>query len=156
MSSIFGFQKSNAKIQNGNIVNTNIDMSNKVITNHAVPTNNGDVVNKLYCDANSNNVIPSFNISLSGTLWTTDVFVAQEGVYRITIKNGMSGGPCASFELAKNHPSRGASIIRNTSGAGISTEERLEIRWLPNSGIDVRKTGSNYDGTYTVTYIDQI
>jgi hypothetical protein len=154
MSSIFGFSKSNSRIQNGSIINSSIDMQNRVIVNHALPVSNGDVVNKLYCDANSNNVIPSFNITLSGTLWTTDVFIAQEGVYKVTVKNGMSGGPCAQFELSKNHPSRGASIIRNSSGAGITTEERLEVRWLPTNGIDIRKTGVNYDGTYTVTYID--
>lgn len=153
MSSIFGFSKSNSRIQNGSIINSSIDMQNGVITNHGVPTSNTDVVNKFYCDNNSNNVIPSFNITLTSNLWTTDVFIAQEGLFKITVRNGMSGGPCASFEVAKNHPSRGASIIRNSSGAGIIAEERLEIRWLPNSGIDLRKNGPNYDGTYTISYI---
>ena len=153
MSSIFGFSKSNSKIQNGSVYDSAIDMQNRIITNHGVPTSNTDVVNKFYCDNNSNNVIPSFNITLTSNLWTTDVFLSQEGLFKITVKNGMSGGPCASFEVAKNHPSRGASIIRHSSGAGILGEERLEIRWLPNSGIDLRKTGTNYDGTYIVTYI---
>lgn len=153
MSSIFGFSKSNSRIHGGSVYNSSIDMQGKVITNHEVPVNNTDVVNKFYCDSNSNNVIPSFNITLTSTLWTTDVFLAQEGIFKITVKNGMSGGPCASFEVAKNHPSRGASIIRNASGAGLNTEERLEIRWSPNAGIDLRKTGVNYDGTYSVSYI---
>jgi len=153
MSSIFGFSKSNSKIQNGSIYDSAIDMQNRIITNHGVPTTNNDVVNKFYCDSNSNNVIPSFNITLTSTLWTTDVFLAQEGLFKIIVKNGMSGGPCASFEVAKNHPSRGASIVRYSSGAGLLGEERLEIRWLPNSGIDIRKNGTNYDGTYTITYI---
>jgi hypothetical protein len=156
MSSIFGFSKSNSRIQNGSIINSSIDMQGGVIINHTVPSNNTDVVNKFYCDNNSNNVIPSFNITLSGVLWTTDVFLAQEGLFKINVRNGMTGGPCASFELSKNHPSRGASIIRHTSGAGVLAEERLEIRWLPNSGIDIRKTGVNYDGTYTINYVDNV
>jgi len=154
MSSIFGFSNNNSKIQRGVIYDSSIDMQSRIIINHGVPSNNTDVVNKFYCDNNSNNVIPSFNITLLGTLWTTDVFLAQEGLFKINVRNGMSGGPCASFEVSKNHPSRGASILRNTSGAGLTTEERLEIRWLPSSGIDIRKTGSNYDGTYTINYID--
>lgn len=149
--SFLGFTKSNSKIQNGYISNSDIDMNTKVITNHGSPSTGTDVVNKTYCDAN--NKLPIFNTTLNSTSWT-NILIDQEGVFTVTVRNGMSGGPCGSFQLAKNHPSRGASIVRYSSSAGITTEERLEIRWLPGSGIDLRKTGVNYDGTYTVNYIE--
>jgi hypothetical protein len=36
----------------------------------------------------------------------------------------------------------------------LTTEERIELRWLPNSGIEVRKNKTGYDGTYTIKYIE--
>lgn len=150
--SIVGFSKSNSKIENGNIYNSKIDMNSGIITNHNTPILGTDVVNKNYCDSRSIPSIPSINISLSGTVWTT-ILLDQDGDFEISVKNMISGGPSARFMLSKNDASRQASIIRVTSCAGVTTEERLEIRWLANDGIDLRKNKPNYDGTYLVKYI---
>lgn len=148
-----GFSKSNSRIENGSLANTSIDMNNKIITTHGTPVSGLDVVNKNYCDGNRGSSVPFFNITLSGVSWTS-VFLTQQGLFDITVRNSMTGGPCAKFEVSKNDPSRNASIIRWNSCAGTTTEERLEIRWLPNNGIDIRKNKTGYDGTYTVKYID--
>ena len=150
--SIVGFSRSNSKVENGNIYNSKIDMNGGIITNHNIPINGTDVVNKNYCDSRSSSSIPSFNTSLSGIIWT-NILLDQDGDFEISVKNMIPGGPCAKFILSKNEPSRQASIVRVTSCAGITTEERLEIRWLANDGIDIRKNKPNYDGTYLVKYV---
>lgn len=147
-----GFSRSNSKIENGIVYNSNIDMNGGVISNHNIPVIGTDVVNKNYCDSKSSSTIPTININLSSTNWT-QILLDQVGDFEISVKNMISGGPCAKFLVSKNESSRQASLVRVTSCAGISTEERLEIRWYPYDGIDLRKNKVNYDGTYLVKYI---
>jgi hypothetical protein len=150
--STVGFSKSNSTIKNGVILKSIIDMNGSVITSHGTPVADTDVPNKAYVDASSSSGIPSLNITLSSTSWTS-VSVLETGDFTVSIKNMVSGGPSGNFLLTKNESSRQASIIRNSSSAGLTTEERLEMIWPINDGIYLRKNKTGYDGTYQIKYI---
>lgn len=151
----FAFTRANhittcgGQVTNSIITNSSVDMNGNIITNHGTPINDTDVVNKAYVD---NNGIPNILINLLGTSYTT-ILSYLEGNIQITVKNLISGGPSASFNISKSEQTRYMHYIRLTSSAGINTEEKLEIRWNLNSNIELRKTGNNYDGQYRIKYI---
>lgn len=147
--------RSNAIIDcGGKITNSTIDMNGDVITNHGTPTNGTDVVNKDYVDSSTGGV-PSISVTLTGTNFTT-ILSAQSGVFQIYIKNVVTDGPSGAFSLCKSEATRETSFFRFASSPGATTEERLDIRWSPNSGIELRKTGVNYDGDYNIKYIETL
>ena len=148
-----GFSKSNSTIINGVISSSTVDMDGGVITSHGTPISPTDVPNKAYVDAVSAASIPSLNVNLSGVSWV-EILTGQTGIFSITVKNMITNGPSASFSIAKNEATRQAAITRNNSCAGLTTEERLEIRWLPSTGIELRKNKIGYDGTYRVQYLE--
>jgi hypothetical protein len=153
MSGVPAFSCSNSRIQNGSVFSSDIDMDTGVITNHGTPVAGTDVVNKDYCDGNTTSSIPVITITLLAQTWNNILPTVLDGEVSISIKNVVLFGPCARFTLCKNEQSRQASIVRWSSTAGITTEERLEVRWQPNTGIEVRKNGNGYDGDYNVKYI---
>lgn len=146
------FNRSNAFIKNGRIHNTTISMASKVITSHGTPVNTLDVVNKSYCDNNTSLVTPITTVFLSGTLWT-QVLSDLTGDASISVFSEVPNGPCGSFIITKNSASRHPAIVRTSSVSGSITNERLEIRWRPNLGIEIRKNGPIYDGAYRVKYL---
>lgn len=145
------FSKNNSIIKDGQILSSKIDMDGEKITSVADPTANQDAVTKLYCDLNSSSGIPTLTVTLTGTSWT-QVLLDQFGTFDIIISNVVTGGPCGKFTLMKSEASRNASNQRWGSSAGSTTFERLEMRWLPNIGIELRKNGVNYDGSYRLRY----
>ncbi len=153
--SFFGFSRGtniidcNGLVTNSSISNSSIDMNGGVITSHGTPVNGTDVANKDYVDSKT---LPVANISLLGTVYSTAINV-QSGSLILLVKNLVSDGPSATFLLSKNEPSREASVFRMTSSDGVATNEKLEIRWFPSTGIELRKTGLNYDGQYTIKYL---
>ncbi len=138
-------------ITNTSISNSTIDMNGGVITNAGLPTNGTDVANKNYVDSISSG-IPIINITLSSTTYTTIINVTQ-GNLQLFIKNVVSGGPSAIFTVNKSDPSRYPTIDRMSSDAGLTTFERLQIKWDPNGYPQLQKTGVNYDGVYQVKYL---
>lgn len=147
-----GFSKSNSTIKNGAIICSTVDMCGNVITSHGTPIAPTDVPNKAYVDAATASGIPTINISLAGTAWT-QILIFQSGTFNISVKNMVTNGPSATFDIAKNEATRQPAITRNISCAGLTTEERLEIRWVPSTGIELRKNKVGYDGTYQIKYI---
>ena len=142
----------NGKVINSTIENTSIDMNGGVITSHGAPVDPGDVVNKTYVDSLAAG-IPLIDITLSSTNYTSALPLVLQGDIYISVKSLVSGGPSGTFQLSKAHPSRGTSYTRTTSSSGLTSNERLEIKWDPNAGIEVRKNGINYDGVYRIKYI---
>lgn len=126
-------------------------MSGGVITNHGTPVNSNDVVNKSYVDSLSSG-IPTVTVTLTGTAYTT-ILAQQYGDFYISVKNLVSNGPSATFIINKSEASRETTYTRFSSSAGLGTMERLDLRWLPNSGVELRKTNTGYDGQYRVQYI---
>jgi hypothetical protein len=149
--SLPAFSKNNSIIKNGSILSSKIDMDLERITSLADPIADTDGVSKQYCDANSRSGVPTITVTLSGVTWNT-VLLNTSGVFDIIISNVVTNGPCAKFTIMKGSPSRNPSIQRWGSNSGNTTNERLEMRWLPNSGIELRKNGNNYDGDYKLRY----
>lgn len=145
------FSKNNSIIENGRVLSSTIDMDNGVITSIGPPISGGDSVNKTYCDANSIAGIPTISVTLTGTNWNT-ILNNQLGAFDIMVINSVVGGPTAKFTILKSESNRHASIQRWGSTYGTTSLERLEIRWLPNTGIEMRKNGSGHDGIYKVRY----
>jgi len=154
--SFFGFSRGsniidcNGLVTNSSVTNSSIDMNGGVITSHGTPLNGTDVVNKDYVDNNA--LIPVATVNLLSTVYSTIINI-QSGSIIVLVKNVVSDGPAATFLLSKNEPSREASVFRMTSSDGVLSQEKLEIRWFPSTGIEIRKTGVNYDGQYKVKYI---
>lgn len=146
------FSKNNSIITNGQILSSKVDMDNEKITTLATPTAGQDAVNKDYCDQNSANGIPIITITLTGTAWNT-VLVNTLGVFDILVSNVVVGGPTAKFTIMKSEASRNASIAKWGGTAGTTSLERLEIRWLPSTGIELRKDGAGHDGQYKLRYL---
>ncbi len=146
---MFSFSRANHIIENGKVINSTIDMNNGIITNHEDPIVPLDVANKRYVDLYNIKVI---TLTLTGTNYTT-ILNDQSGVIDLLIKNIVLDGPTAHFNLCKSEVNRDASITKINNTPGHLTEERLIIKWVPNSGIELAKTGPNYDGTYRIKYI---
>lgn len=146
------FVDCNGKVNNSSITNSSIDMNGGVITGHGGPVNGTDVVNKDYVDNTLIGGIPTTTITLTGITFSL-IIGDQSGSLLLLIKNLIPNGPSATFLLSKSEPGREPSISRFTSSDGLGTNEKLDVRWLPNSGIQLRKTGMNYNGQYRIKYI---
>jgi hypothetical protein len=151
MSSTPAFSKNNSIIQRGKILSSTIDMNLNKITTLGTPVVDTDAVTKLYCDQNSSSEILFVNATLSGTNWI-EVIPDLIGVYDIFVVGQISGSACAKFTLIKNSQAKQASISRWSSSAGTGLQ-RIEIRWLPNNGIEIRKNKIGQDGVYKVRYL---
>lgn len=151
------------KMNNSTITNSNIYMRNDgsgiltmggaKITNVALPTNPSDVATKNYVDTflggGSGSII---QVTLTGTSYSV-VSPVLSGTVTLNVKNSISGGPSAIFNICKNEQLLIGNPTRTCSCAGLNTYERLQIRWLANSGIELRKTGVNYNGIYNITLV---
>jgi hypothetical protein len=122
-------------------------MNGKIITNHGTPLNSMDVANKAYVDSQSGGVTSS--VTLTGTAYSS-VSIITTGCIMIFVKGDTANSPSAIFEIVKNNPNKNGVKNRICSVPGNLTGELLEISWLPNSGLRLRKTGSNFNGLYTV------
>lgn len=147
--------KSKQHIINGLITKSDIDMDNGIITSHADPILPYDVANKNYVDTQislSSGGITTLNIMLTGTTYVTAI-TSLKGSYNITVSSTVTNSPYAQFVAVKNDQTANlTSIDRTASRAGITTSERLIMRWLSNSNLEISKTGTGYDGQYTIKY----
>ena len=145
----------NSKIQNSSVINTSINMSGGVITNHGTPVNPTDSVNKAYVDSISSGgqaVIPTTVVTLISTNYAQAITVLS-GSLLVLVKNIVTNGPSATFLLSKSEPGHEPSVTRLTSSSNNITGEKLRIKWDPNTYIQLRKTGVSSDGDYLVKYI---
>jgi hypothetical protein len=154
----FAFSKANhnlecgGKIKNSAITTTSIDMNGQPITSVASPVNLTDAANKAYVDAKTSSVITTVTVTLSGTSYTL-IAADLKGDFHISVKNQITDGPSATFFLTKSESTRYPSYTRLTSSPGSVSFERLNTRWDPGQGIELKKTGNNYNGTYTIRMI---
>lgn len=145
--------KSNSYIDGGSIKNVEItssslDMNLNNITNVKDPINPQDAATKNYIDNNIN----KSNVSLSGTSYSL-ISTELTGAFIITVTSLVTDGPMAIFKLGKSKSTKHAHIIRDISAPGDTTKEQLNIRWLPLTGIELHKTGVNYDGDYCIKIV---
>jgi hypothetical protein len=88
-------------------------------------------------------------VSLSGVSWI-EIFPELVGVFVIKVSNDISG-PVANFLACKNVATQNNGSIIRISQSPSSAGARLRIRWQSNSGIELRKTESDSDGSYNYT-----
>lgn len=144
----------NSSISGSSITTSSLDMNMQKITSVQNPVNPQDAATKSYVDALGISIL---DINLSGTNFslvtngTHGPFL--KGSYTVTITNIIFNGPAATFNVSKNETSQPGHVVRTTSSPGLLTFESLKIRWLPNTGIELQKTGTNYDGTYRIKII---
>ncbi|HEY9703578.1 MAG TPA: hypothetical protein V6C58_14110 [Allocoleopsis sp.] len=159
----FAFSKGNyhltcgAKIQDSVITNSTIDMGGNRITNVGDPIDPQDAATKAYVDSvggggGGGSELVTVTVTLTGTSYTTIASDLQGDIY-ISVKNIISNGPSANFQVSKSEASRYPSYTRLTSSAGLTTLERLEVQWNPSSPLQLRKTGTAYNGMYRVKMI---
>jgi hypothetical protein len=133
-------------IGNCNITTSSLDMNLKNITNVQNPINNQDAATKQYVDDLS---IVISDITLNGTN-TTIISSALKGSFVIKVDNLIFNGPSGVFNVTKNEASRDGHCNRITASPGYNTLTMLRISWPPNSGILLRKTESDFNGSYKV------
>lgn len=101
-----------------------------------------------------NDILAALNqivcVDLSGTTFTT-ILNEVEGAFFVSVKNTVVNGPAATFSITKNIPANLPSIVTITSTPGSGTGEILELRWLGNGPLELRKDGAGYDGEYCAT-----
>ena len=92
----------------------------------------------------------SKTVTLTSTTNTTIFNMTKNFTGFISVVNSVNNGPSAIFVISKNAAGTIGFTSRLLSVRGITTLETLSLRWLANSGIELSKSGSGYDGTYIV------
>lgn len=133
-------------IGNCTITKSSLDMNLANITNVKNPINPQDAATKAYVDALN---IVYVSATLAGTSYTT-ISNALKGSFVITVSNNILNGPSAVFNVTKSESSRSAHIARTVASPGYQSLTTLDLDWSVNSGIQLRKTGADYDGSYLV------
>lgn len=148
---IDGGQIQNATVGSSSITGSAIamstlDMNYANITSVKDPVLQSDAATKQYVDDLGIRII---DVDLTGTNFAV-ISSNQKGSFLITIQNKVSNGPTATFTVSKSEPERPAHIVRTSCAPGLYTGEVFRVRWNVNSGLELQKTGLNYNGTYRI------
>lgn len=143
---------SNQRITGGKIVDSEIDGCS--ITNLSNPVQPTDAVNKQYVDGISS----SLSAILVPLIGTADTLLSNQktGNWYIKVQHStlLSGAPMITSFIAKNDAlDTEFAQVDLISLHGKTTGEGIILKWESNSNLYISKTGSNYDGTYSVTII---
>lgn len=133
-------------IGNCKITTSSLDMNMNNITSVKDPINNQDAATKKYVD---NLEIVLKSVTLTGTSFT-EILGNLKGSYVVTISNEILNGPSAIFHITKNESTRNPHIVRTVAVPGYNSSTFLELSWPINSSLLLRKTGSQYNGSYKV------
>ena len=130
-------------------------MSGGIISNHDTPVVPTDVANKYYVDLRTTILQGPFVVTLTGSSFT-QISTDLTGNFTVNIISVVSNGPSATFLVVKSDSSTYPGFTRTVSIPGTTTNEKLDLKWDPGSGIFLKKTGVNYDGNYKIAIIKNI
>jgi hypothetical protein len=133
-------------VDNSAITTSTLDMDMNNITSVKDPIDPQDAATKKYVD-DLDIVISS--VTLNGTGGTL-ISSYNQGSYVITVNSIVLNGPTGVFHVTKSDASRQAHVVRTAAAPGYMTNITLMVSWPQNSGIFLRKTGGNFDGSYRV------
>ena len=130
-----------------------VDFNMKNFSNIPPPILPNDSVSKEYLDKELRDRMDvkfgGIKISLKDTDFT-NVLDLRQGSYFVTVSPLMNGGPTGAFLISKGGSAEAASVVKMTSCPGRDTGETLELVWLANRKLQLRKTGVFHDGDYLV------
>lgn len=136
-------------ISNCIITTSTLDMNLYNITSVLDPINPQDAATKKYVD---DLAIVLSNITLTGTSGTV-ISTSLKGSFIVKVDNLVSNGPSGIFNITKIEANKEAQCNRVSASPGYTSDTTLMISWPPNSSIYLRKTGSDYDGSYNIKFI---
>jgi hypothetical protein len=99
----------------------------------------------------SNENLDYSSVSLSGTSWVSlgNDYTQTTGAFYVSVYSD-NEGPCSTFVICKSNGTTNTGSLFIISSSASSTGAQIRIRWLSNSGIEIRKTSANNDGSYNV------
>jgi len=135
-------------LTNSSVTTSSIDMNLQNITSVKDPILPQDAATKKYVDSAISSYYNTYLVTLTGT-GVSDAVSLPPGGWYVSVTGTIPGGPVATWTIAKSMTSGDASIFRLASSTSTSGET-LILTWSPSSPLRVHKTGSNYDGAYSV------
>lgn len=127
-------------------------ISNSVIKHVPDPVDADDPVTLKYLRQYTGTFVPYSNISLEGTDWVQvdEDVVPFFGNRSVTVNGTTEGAPNAQWQICRSNRSD-FGIITQGVFSPIDGDCVLQLRWLPQTLLQVRKTNDDFDGVYEVT-----
>ena len=139
------------RLVNSVIQSSKLDMAYQTITSVADPQNPSDAATKYFVENTVAGVVKVLSVHLHGNAFT-QIAHLQPGSVMILISS-VNGGPSATFMVSKNSRAREGHVVRISSLPSEGSGEELDLRWPASGPLQLRKTGLNYSGCYSVKII---
>ncbi len=149
----------NTVITQSRLTVQSLDLTGNRIRHVADPKESQDAATKFYVDELTEPIWDEIErkwapltVNLFGIEWA-DVCQMKVGSYSVSTQPLTPGAPTAAWWISKTLSSQQGQVNQQTASQSPSNvQSGLEIRWGPNLPIQIRKTTSQWDGTYLVDF----